>query len=91
MYNQLPNMYNQTNKYVHCDRCKCFISKSDAPVGNFCPKCGERMKQTNAYDLDTMQSKRRLYKQCIRCDSIFFRPKDDRCIICRIPTLRRVR
>ena len=80
-------MYN-TNHYMGCDRCNLFISKKfmNDP---FCPDCGEKLRPIKYYDIDELESRRYLYKQCYKCDSIFF--KKERCLICRTLTLKRYR
>lgn len=85
-------MYN-SNQYLHCDRCKFFISRNSPDHHGLCPGCSERLRPTRSYDMDELESKRRYFKECPRCDSIYYRPKREKCLTCRRThiKLRRVR
>ncbi len=74
-------MFNNNN-YLHCDRCKFFISNQQRGLHDgFCPKCGERLRKTTSYDLDEVESRKHLFRQCNRCESIFHRI--EKCLMCK--------
>jgi hypothetical protein len=58
------------NMYMGCDKCNLFISKKFMH-DPFCPDCGEKLRSINYYDIDEVESRRHLFKQCIKCESIF--------------------
>lgn len=83
-------MYN-SQQYLHCDRCKYFISRSSPDHHGLCPGCSGRLRPTKNYDMDELESKRRspIFKECYRCDSIYYR--QEKCLMCRHIKLKRVR